>query len=277
MKKTWIWILLAAFLLSACGIGGTQTEPTAQPLETIQPTQAPTETTQATEPATVPTTQPPETTEATRPEHSELYIPDLSVEDVILYFNEVCLDAEYVEDDSNVSVIQKWQDTIFYFIEGPATEQDMEVLERFCAWLNEIPGFPGILPTDTAEAAGLRIHFCLKEEIPAMMGDNFQNSDGGVNIWWYLSNNQIYDGTICCATDIDQYVRNSVILEEIFNGLGPLQDTQLRPDSISYSGFSTPQELTPVDALILKLLYHPDIRGGMSAEECEQVIRQLYY
>ena len=28
------------------------------------------------------------------PEHSSLYLPDNAVEDVILYFNEVCLDAE---------------------------------------------------------------------------------------------------------------------------------------------------------------------------------------
>ena len=28
------------------------------------------------------------------PNHSSLYLPDIAVEDVILYFNEVCLDAE---------------------------------------------------------------------------------------------------------------------------------------------------------------------------------------
>ena len=71
--------------------------------------------------------------------------------------------------------------------------------------------------------------------------------------------------------------RNSVILEEIFNGLGPVQDTDLRKDSICYSGYSTPQELTAVDELILKLLYHPRILPGMNYDECAAVIRELYY
>ena len=72
-------------------------------------------------------------------------------------------------------------------------------------------------------------------------------------------------------------MRNSVILEEIYNGLGPVQDTDLRPDSLIYSAYSTPQELTEIDELILKLLYHPDMVCGMNAQECEAVIRQLYY
>ena len=94
--------------------------------------------------------------------------------------------------------------------------------------------------------------------------------------FWY-EDNAIYDATICYRTDLDQYLRNSVILEEIYNGLGPVQDTDLRSDSIIYSAFSEPQSLTEIDELILKLLYHPDILCGMNAEECEAVIRELYY
>ena len=60
-------------------------------------------------------------------------------------------------------------------------------------------------------------------------------------------------------------------------GLGPVQDTDLREDSLIYSGYTAPQSLSPVDELILKLLYHPEIRCGMTASECEAVIRSLYY
>ena len=68
-----------------------------------------------------------------------------------------------------------------------------------------------------------------------------------------------------------------MILEEIYNGLGPIQDTSMRSDSIIYSEFSQPQNLTDIDELLLKLLYHPDILPGMNAQQCEQVIRALYY
>ena len=109
-----------------------------------------------------------------------------------------------------------------------------------------------------------------------MMGDQLVDSDGCVT-FWYNGDNEIYDATICCVDTIDQYIRNSVILEELYNGLGPVQDTWLRPDSLIYAGYSEPQALTEVDELILKLLYHPDIKPGMTQKETEAVIRELYY
>ena len=89
--------------------------------------------------------------------------------------------------------------------------------------------------------------------------------------------NEIYDAIICCRTDLDQDLRNAVILEEMYNGLGPIQDTDLRVDSVIYSGYSEPQRLTQMDELILRLLYHPQMECGMDAQQCADVIRQLYY
>ena len=40
---------------------------------------------------------------------------------------------------------------------------------------------------------------------------------------------------------------------------------------------STPQSLTEIDELILRLLYHPDMLCSMNKEQCEQVIRSLYH
>ena len=136
-------------------------------------------------------------------------------------------------------------------------------------------GFPGISETQDTTLRSLRICFCTEEELIAHLGDNFYNTDGGVTFWY--SNNVIYEAIICVRTDLDQTLRNSVILEELYNGLGPVQDTLLRPDSLIAQAYGQPQWLTSMDELILKLLYHPDIRPGMNAQECAQVIGQLYY
>lgn len=207
-------------------------------------------------------------------EHSELYIPDVSVEDVILWFNEVVLDAEFVTG-GDASVVQKWDSPIHYFIEGEATEKDIEVLEDFAGRLNEIEGFPGFLKAENAITADLNIFFCPFSEFESHINVDMGYADGAVQFWY--TNNVIYNATICYRNDIEQFTRNSVILEEIYNGLGPAQDTNLRTDSIIYSGYSEPQELTEADWLILKLLYHPDIKCGMNAQQCEEIIRKLYY
>ena len=206
--------------------------------------------------------------------HSELYISGISVEEVILWFNEVVLDAEIVTG-GNATVVQKWNEPIKYYIEGETTEKDVEVFEGFVAKLNEIKGFPGISKAENPIFANFNFYFCPLSEFEAHLNLDLGYVDGGVRFWY--RNDAIYNATACYRNDINQFTRNSVILEEIYNGLGPVQDTNLRTDSIIYSGFSEPQELTDVDWLILKLLYHPDIKCGMTASQCEQVIRQLYY
>lgn len=248
------------------------TTPTTVRTEGTEPSDVQ-QTTTAEEPTTVPTTE-----ETTIPEpeseHSPLYIPDLPVEDVIAYFNEVCLDAEFV-NGGDATRLQKWTAPIYYMINGEPTDEDLAVLTHFTEWLNTVEGFPGISETQELFTANLQIFFCTQQELITRMGDNFSGMDGAVTFWY--ENDEIYNCTICIRTDLHQQVRNSVIQEELYNGLGPVQDTALREDSIIYSGYSEPQELTPVDELILKLLYHPDIICGMDAEACETVIRQLYY
>jgi len=221
-----------------------------------------------TEPAT-------QETVSTKPEHSSLYVPGVSVEDVILYFNEVCLNAEVI-NSGDPSKLQRWETPIKYLCNGAYTAQDKKVLDTFVAWLNTVEGFPGMEETKEPALANLQIYFREEAGYLAIMGNGFLGTDGGIT-FWYNEKNEIYDGVIGYRTDVRQQTRNSVILEEIYNGLGPINDTHLRNDSVIYWGFSEPQSLSAVDELIIKLLYHPQMKCGMNAAECEAVIRQIYY
>ena len=226
------------------------------------------------EPTNEATPTPMSVTPTPAPLHSEFYMDGVSVEDVILYFNEVCLDAEFT-DGGDPSRIQKWNSPIYYYVYGTPTEDDILKLEELVLWLNEIKGFPGMHETEKASDANLKIHFCDYDTMISLLGDNFHGMDAGVTFWYDYD--VIYDEIICIRTDLNQTLRNSVIFEELYNGLGPVQDTDLRPDSVIYSEYSEPQALTPMDKLLLKLLYHPDIQCGMDSAACEAVIRQLYY
>lgn len=206
-------------------------------------------------------------------EHSELYIEGVSVEEVIEYFNEVCLDAEFVIE-GDPSVLQKWESPIYYSIDGYMTGEDEQTLEGFVSWLNTVEGFPGMYE-GTADGSDMQITFCTQEDLLAIMGDNYVNTDGAVEFWYM--DDVIYSAKICYRTDIDQMIRNSVIIEEIYNSLGPIQDTWLREDSVIYAGYSTPQQQTEIDELIIRLLYSEDMKCGMNKAQCEEVIRRLYY
>lgn len=239
--------------------------PTAVPTATPEPTATP-------GPTPVPTPEP-----TALPAHSTLYRDGYTAEDILRFFNEVCLDSEFV-NSGDPSFVQKWTVPISYMLHGAYTQKDYEVLTGLVDQLNGIYGFPGMLECREPGNANLNIYFCTQQELNDRMGAMAQNEslDGAVT-FWYDGMNQIYDATICIRTDLEQTIRSSVILEEIYNGLGPIQDTTLRPDSIIYQYASTALSLSDMDDLILQLLYHPDMRCGMGAAEAESVIRSLYY
>ena len=205
--------------------------------------------------------------------HSELYIAGLSVEQVITYFNEVALDSEFSTGSGNPHLLQKWDEPIYYKIHGNATGQDKQVIEGFFAWFNTLEGCPGAYPANGY--ANLNIHFTTKQGMVDIMGPGFTDFEGAVT-YWYMDN-CIYDENICILTSLDQSTRNSVILEELYNGTGLVQDTLTRTDSIIYQYSSTNQTMSPIDKLLLRLAYHPSLRPGMDAAECAERIQNLYY
>lgn len=220
-------------------------------------------------------TPPPVSTPAPPPagEHSELYIEGISVDDVITYFAEVCLDTEF-GDKVGGSLIRKWTEPIYYTVSGQPTARDMEVLTDFVGKINAIEGFPGMYPVESF--GHLEIYFYDQMNFETLMGNDFVGSWGGVT-FWYDGLHQIYSETISIRTDIPQDARDSIICEEIYNGLGPVQDTALRDDSLINQWSNSNYSMTEVDELILKLLYNPAITAGMDNAQCEAVIRQLYY
>ena len=272
MRKMFIPLLVFMVLLLAACQKTEAEQPTEEITLPVVSTEVVTEPVPETEIPTEPEITEPRSTE---PQHSEFYIPGVSVEDVLPYFNEVCLDAEIV-NSGDPSVLQKWTAPIEYALFGDFTSEDLSVFNDFVNWLNTIVGFPGLVEAQWPEDAPLQIYFCTQQDLVSRMGSGFAGDDGAVT-FWYNGQNEIFKAVICYRTDIAQFTRNSVILEEIYNCLGPIQDTQLRTDSIIYAGFSEPQNLTEMDELILRLLYHPWLVCGMDAASCEAVIRQLYY
>ena len=272
--KVLISLLLA---LSLCGCAAQPGFTTEVPVTTIPETTIPETTIPET---TIPETIVPETTapETTAALHSELYLPDFDTEEILTWFNEVVLQVEYNIGTGDPTLVQKWLQPIICAIDGAPTDEDLAVLENFFRELNEIPGFPGIRMAQEGEPANLTMSFldapAFREGFSHVVGG--EDAWGACQFWYWIDNNELYEARIGYRTDIPQLDRNSIILEEIVNCLG-ITDTLCRSDSIVYQDSNENLCLSPVDWLILKLLYHPDMESSMDAAECESVIRELYY
>lgn len=218
------------------------------------------------------------TLETTVPLHSELYLSQCSLEELLLYFEEVVLHMEYTDGTGNPGLVQKWMAPMHYRMYGSPSDADLEVLNGLFKQLNSISGFPGIFPAEDGGPENVRIYFQDPGEFREMFSEaiNHEDAFGAAQFWYYTASNELHTAQIGYRTDIDQSIRNSVLAEEIINILG-ISDTVLRQDSIVYQYSDDNRVLSEVDLLILKLLYHPMIQCGMDAEACAAVIRELYF
>jgi len=210
--------------------------------------------------------------------HSEFYMEEYSVEEVLQYFNEIVLATEYTTGTGNAALIQRWDTAICYQIVGACTEKDIEIIKGFFNELNKVEGFPGAKEVSEKEIPNLYIYFEGREAFDNRFMEFLNNeyADGAVRYWYDTDMNNIYEATIGYCTDMSEEVRDSVLLEELVNCLG-IGDTTLRDDSIVYQYGSDITELSEMDWLIIKLLHHPKIRCGMDSTQCEEIIRELYY
>jgi len=269
--------LVFALLLCACTHEVQKDDSTIQSVYEEQNTEI--SGTETTMPAAMEETEAaPMTTEPTVPLHSDLYHPDYTLQQIREFFEEVILDVEYSSGTGDSSLVQKWISPIGYRIFGTPTEEDLTVLDALFTQLNELPGFPGIYEASEGDTEQLRISFLEPEVFRASYSSVVGGEDatGATEFWYYTDTNEIHSARIGYRTDIDQSIRNSVLIEEIINTLG-ISDTVLREDSVTYqySDFNT--ALSDVDWILLKLLYHPEIRCGMDAAACAAALEELYY
>ena len=169
MKRYICLILVLAVLLCACSAPAVPTTEAPVPETTVPETIIPE--------TTVPETTVPPTTAPTEPAHSYLYREDLSLEQVLSYFQEVTAQTEYAEGIGDPSLIQKWLYPILVEINGEPTERDLQILENFFEQLNQVPGFPGIAIATGLQQANLTISFLTAQEFHEQFDDFIQGED----------------------------------------------------------------------------------------------------
>ena len=212
-------------------------------------------------------------------EHSELYNPNYTVDEVFACFKEVVLSTEYTENEQSGALVQKWILPIFYSIEGDCSENDKKVITDFIDELNKIDGFPKMYPAESSRQPCLVMDFMSAGKLYDEMGDvvRFERSDGISQFWFLLRVNVICGAKIGYDRTMADAVRTAVLLEEIVNVLGVSNDTETRSDSIVYSGYTEIDTLSEMDWLILRILYNDEIKCGMNEDECYRAIKRIYY
>ena len=193
-----------------------------------------------------------------------------SYEEAMKAFEEIAFSAEYGGDRG---AIVKWQEPIRLKVSGKYTQADSATLAQAIKSINLVNGFPGISIVE-GNGNGEMSFVTLASMADAVPG--YVSGNWGFFMTW-RGGSGFTEIKIAIATDVtDQMIRNHLIYEELYQSLGLMQDSNSHPDSIFYGPWTTVQQPSRLDWVLLRMLYLPKLQSGMGADEARLIIKEAW-
>lgn len=181
-------------------------------------------------------------------------------------FLDTAFTPEYAGDDRDF--LLRWTEPIRASIAGAYTPEEEAFFEAFLDQLNQagLQTFPGIMRVAPEYDPNMVITYCPLAE----MGNYVQGYVPGNwgMFYYYYENWALVHANIAIATDVTTLEdRQHLLLEEIVGALGLTNDIYTYSDSIVYQPWTTMQQLSDLDWLMLGYLYSDKLTLGMNAVE----------
>jgi hypothetical protein len=186
------------------------------------------------------------------------------------YFREIAGAAEFGGGGGRV---HRWTRNLRIAVFGDPTPADLGALAAVVDDLNEI--------IDTVEIAvvesdpNVEMHFVPIDEFATIEPNYVAGNMGYAYIWWD-GEGAVYSGRVLISTTgLSPDERAHLIREELTQGLGLLNDSWDYPESIFYQGWTDTTEYTPLDRLVVEMLYRPELSVGMDIDDAVAVLAGL--
>lgn len=165
----------------------------------------------------------------------------------------------------------RWETPLRIYVDGRPNQADRKALKEFVMQLAlRVPMMPNVTLVTQREDANVTIWYGPLDQMAEHV-TNYPEGNWGAFRYWYTSC-KITRAEIGIATDVTtQKARNHLMMEELVGILGLTNDHEVYADSIVYQPWTTTQELSEVDWLMLNMLYHPDAKPGMSWEQFQLI------
>ncbi|HSM02961.1 MAG TPA: DUF2927 domain-containing protein [Acidimicrobiia bacterium] len=260
MSRSRIALGAALVLLASCGDGGGASVTATAPITSgaVTSTRAPTSTVSPTT-ATVPTTTTLPTSTSTLAETYSQAALD--------YFVEVAFGAEF---GGGSREIRRWNQDVRIVVHGDPNDEDLATLHAVIADLNEIIGT--IQVSIVEQDGNVDLHFAPRDQFDAIEPNYVSGNMGFFWVWWDRSGNITTTRVLVSTTGLTQEERNHIIREEITQQMGLMSDSYTYEDSIFQQAWTTTQEYSALDELVIEMLYLPAIEAGMGVAEVLAVL-----
>ncbi len=186
------------------------------------------------------------------------------------YFLEIAIGTQYGKKDAR---LHKWKYDINIEVIGQTTPEDILTLERIINELNAI--LEGIQIHRVKNNPNTRIYFAPKSEFSSI--EPHYQPPSTAFYWSRWNQTSIYESTILIASDgISQQQRDHHICAMLARNIGLAKRSERDSSSIFYKGSLTSTEFSEIDRTLVKLLYQPEIRHNMTADNVRALFPSIY-
>lgn len=216
----------------------------------------------------------PRTAAITRPSSTELprKVPqDRSTlsQEQIDYFLEVALGSEFHRDAN--PTLRKWRGDIHVQYFGNPTPADLKTLQTVIAEINALTNSSIRLQLVNSNP-NMRVYFVPESQFKRYEPGYVPVNYGFFMTYWDADNTIRKANILINSQNVTQQERSHLIREELTQSLGLMQDSFKYADSMFYQPWTNTTQYSALDRALIQMLYHPDIRPGMTRAEVITVL-----
>ncbi|MGX1096686.1 DUF2927 domain-containing protein [Amorphus sp. MBR-141] len=193
-------------------------------------------------------------------------------------FFKVVFGLEYGRGHGDSQRVKKFSDPVrFHIINLGQPDRSATVKEFVAALPEKVGGIRSRLVNDP-QSANFRIFLVERHDFAQTVARELRADAVAMNARCLVGvrtrNGRILSSTAVIVVD-DPYLFQRCMVEEILQGLGPMNDNATLTDSV-FNDSSRHTDFTSFDLGLMRMLYHPAIRPGMTGSEVHQLLPQVF-
>lgn len=209
------------------------------------------------------------------------YLPTAYESELIEYFEEIALKSEI---DKNINETIKWNKSMsLYVVKDKPYKRQMASIKKAIEGVNYLAtdGFRIELTEDKTEKNAI-LYLSSRNDVEDLDYHFLKGINGdfaGLSEARYNWRNHIISAKIFIDIEESIEVQESVILEELTQSIGLMNDSEKYPNSIFYEKQMAENihnnKYSPIDKDVIKLLYHHRMKSGLNSEQVKNVIKRI--
>ncbi len=196
------------------------------------------------------------------------------------FFMEIATGSEY---GSELTMIKKWADDIYIYVDGDKVPYLMAELSKVVDELNELITEIEIKLTNSKTKSNFTIYFGPGEDyarnIEPLSAPYVKNNWGLFWCKWdknyEIQNSTMYVDYKTAEKEYTQISARHILREELTQSLGLMNESVTYRSSIFYANWSTTTAYNRIDREIIQMLYSKNIKAGMNKDEVIQALKSM--